>query len=54
MPKELERREDFVKRVHAAVWWMNMYKQDEMSYLSTNLKERAEDVLYLEGARTGW
>ena len=54
MPTHLESREAFIKRVHEAVRFLNWKKQDEMSYLSTNLKERAADVLQLKGARTGW
>ena len=54
MPDCLESRGHFVGRVHSAVKWLNWHKQEEMWYLSTNLKERAADVLYLEGGRTGW
>ena len=54
LPKKLETREHFEARVHSAVRWLNYHKQEEMWYLSTNLKERADDVIYLEGGRTGW
>ena len=54
LPKKLETRGDFEARVRSAVRWLNYHKQEEMWYLSTNPKERADDVIYLEGGRTGW
>ena len=54
MPTTLESRDGFVKRLRAAVRWLNWNKQEAMWYLCTNQKERAQDVLNLDGARTAW
>ena len=54
MPAKLEPRGDFVKRLRGAVRWLNLNKQEELWYLSTNQKERAEAVLLKKGGRTKW
>ena len=54
LPHELETREDFIARLRNAVAWLNKNKYDELLYLSHNQKERAKDVLLLEGSRTKW
>lgn len=56
MPAELEGRDDFVKRLHSAVKWANKHRADQLWYMSTNQKERAEDCLSQQppGGRTKW
>ena len=45
LPTHLESREDFVKRVRAAVGWMNKNRSARLWELSTNRKARADDCL---------
>jgi len=45
VPVELESREEFVKRLKAAVLWVNQNRSDQLWYLSTNQKERATACL---------
>jgi len=54
MPVHLEGREDFIKRLKAAVRWANEYRSEQLWYLSTNQKERAQDCLQQKppGGRT--
>jgi hypothetical protein len=56
MPVHLEARADFVKRLKAAVLWANRHRADQLWYLSTNQKERADDCLNTKpkGGRTKW
>lgn len=54
MPVKLEGRAEFLKRLRAAVRWVNQHKQEELWYLSTNQKERARAVLEKKGGRTKW
>ena len=56
MPVHLERRDDFVKRLHAAVKWMNKYRSATLWELSTNQKERADECLAQKppGGRTSF
>ena len=56
VPVELETREDFVKRLKAAVQWANRSRSDQLRYLSANQKERASDCLATtpSGGRTKW
>ena len=53
-PAFLESRSDFLVRLRRAVAWMNENMRTELHYLCFNQKERAKDVLSLEGARTKW
>jgi pyruvate formate-lyase activating enzyme-like uncharacterized protein len=55
-PVELENRDQFVKRLRAAVRWANTHRSEQLWYLSTNQKERAEDCLQSNppGSRTKW
>ena len=55
-PVELESRDQFLKRLRAAVRWANSQRSEQLWYLSTNQKERAEDCLcsHPPGARTKW
>jgi transposase len=53
-PVHIERREDFIKRLHAAVRVLNTSKMDTLLSMCDTLQERARDVIYLKGARTGW
>ena len=39
VPVNLESREDFVKRLKAAVRWANKHRADQLWYLSTNQKK---------------
>jgi transposase len=54
MPRELESREDFIPRLHAAVAWMNRHRKEQLWRLSTNQKERADACLKQDppGGRT--
>lgn len=54
MPSEIEDRRAFVARLRATVRWLNWNRQKQMSYLAFNQKDRARDVIELEGNRTGW
>ena len=56
MPVKLEARADFIKRLKAAVRWANSHRSEQLWYLSTNQKERAQDCLTQEppGGRTKW
>ena len=55
-PRQLESRNDFIKRLNDAVSWMNKHRKDRLWYLSTNQKERADECLNQEppGGRTKW
>ena len=44
-PSTLEHRDEFVKRLHAAVKWVNKHRAKRLWHLSTNQKERANDCL---------
>ena len=56
MPIALESREQFIKRLRAAVVWANTVRAETLWYYSTNQKERAEECLATEppGGRTSW
>ena len=56
MPDTLETRAAFIKRLHAAVKWINKHKGERLWYLSTNQKERADECLGQTppGGRTSW
>ena len=52
--EEPERRDDFLKRLRAAIAWVNKNRRKGMLSLCRNQKERAADVHWLEGHRTWW
>ena len=55
LPVGLEAREAFIRRLRAAVLWLNRNRAEQMFYLSTNQKERARDCLCgTKGGRTKW
>ena len=56
LPTGIERREDFVKRLLAAVAWVNKNCAEELAFLSRNQKRRARDCLagMPPGSRTRW
>ena len=56
MPRQLEHRDAFIRRLRSAVAWLNRHKSEELWYLSTNQKERARDCLSAvpPGGRTKW
>ena len=54
LPRHLEPRDEFIARLKAAVRWLNWHQHDAMWQLSMNQKQRARDLLELEGARTQW
>ena len=56
LPVGLETRHHFVKRLEAAVAWVNRHQAAQLWYLSTNQKERANDCLAMKpkGSRTKW
>ena len=53
-PTERETRADFVARLRRTVTWMNENERDYMLRMCRNLKERADDVLENEDAKTKW
>ena len=53
-PATRESRADFLVRLRRTVTWMNDNERANMRYLCQNLKERADDVLENEGAKTRW
>ena len=55
-PAHLESRDQFIKRLHAAVRWMNKHRSAQLWKLSTNQKERADERLSCKppGGRTKW
>ena len=55
-PVKLESREEFIVRLKVAVRWMNQHRKDQLWYLSTNQKERADECLSSKppGARTSF
>ena len=56
LPAHLESRDDFVKRLHAAVQWVNKHRSARLWELNTNQKERADERLAqkLPGGRTSF
>ena len=54
MPEMLESRDEFISRLRNAVRWVNVHRRRELLHLCSNQKERAADVLKLDGARTVW
>ena len=45
MPVQIEDRDDFIKRLKSAVLWANKNKAQQLWYLNTNQKERADQCL---------
>ena len=56
MPTELESRDVFIKRLKAAVRWVNQHRKEQLWYRSINQKERADECLAAKppGGRTSW
>ena len=56
MPKTLETRDAFIKRLKKEVAWVNRNKAERLWYLSTNQKKRADECLATKppGGRTSW
>ena len=54
VPERLESREDFHARLLAAVRWVNANRAEQLWQFCTNQKERADEVLQLEGGRTSF
>ena len=54
LPTELESRDEFLPRLRNAIAWVNTNNKEELSYLSYNMKERAEALLAAtpKGSRT--
>lgn len=53
-PVETEGRGDFLVRLRRCVHWINEHRHHQLLCMCTNLKERAQMVLELEGAKTKW
>ena len=53
-PEDFESRETFLVRLRRTVHWLNENRREDALTLATNQKERAQDVLALEGAKTKW
>ena len=54
LPKKLELRYEFVQRLKQAVSWINKRKKNNLIHLSRNQKERCQECIGLEGARTSF
>ena len=56
LPDFLERRDDFVARLRAAVRWVNENRYEALLEYCHNQKQRAKDVLKMKpaGSRTKW
>lgn len=54
MPDYLEPRDEFITRVRNSARWLNANSHDQLLYLCSNQKERADDVIEMEGGRTKW
>jgi len=52
-PDYSEDREAFVRRLRAAVAWVNVHRRATLRYLCRNHKERAADVALQEGCANG-
>ena len=50
-PEEFESREAFLVRLRRVVHWLNEKRREQLLYLCRNLKERAEEIEELEGAK---
>ncbi len=53
-PAAGESRAHFLRRLRAAVAWVNKHHKKTLLYLGHNQKERAQDVLDNSGNRTEW
>ena len=53
-PESFENRAQFLVRLRRCVAWLNDNNHEHQLYLCTNQKERAQDVLDLQGAKTKW
>ena len=53
-PTDFEDRHSFLARLRRTVHWLNDNRSDSTLSMCTNQKERAQDVINLEGARTQW
>lgn len=53
-PPNLETREEFIRRLHNAVHWLNRNKGELLLTLSRNQKLRAQDVRKKKGGRAQW
>ena len=54
LPRGLESREEFIKRLKNAVAWVNTNQRDALQKQCTNQKERAAEVLLRSGGRTSF
>ena len=54
--KIMEGRDAFVARLRLCVQWVNKYRANDLWYISTNQKERADECLKAKppGGRTSW
>lgn len=53
-PTQFEDRDAFISRLRAANRWVNSNCEEQLLKLSRNQKERATEVIRLEGSRTQW
>lgn len=51
-PMRMEDRESFLKRLRLAVQWVNRNRRDYLRHLCLSQKDRARDVILLDGGRT--
>ena len=54
MPAAMERRAEFIARLHAAIAWLNRNRGAAKLKLGRNMKVRARDVEDVGGYRTKW
>ena len=53
-PMTVETRNDFLSRLRRALRHLNRTRGAELHAMCSNQKERARDVIRLNGSRTGW
>ena len=51
-PTRLESRDQFILRLRAAVSWVNRNRKEYLEKLCSDQKERARDVMEMDGGRT--
>ena len=53
-PDWFEDRDAFLQRLRRVVTWMNEHTRDTLLSMCTNQKQRADEILKLEGAKSSW
>ena len=53
-PVEIESRKEFIARLRTTVTWLNTNRWEDALALCVNQKQRARDLVFLDGAKTKW